>query len=117
MEAQDQLLMSLGYLVFMLIVSFIFVKFPPKKINYFYGYRTRHSMVNQEIWTVANNYSSKFMVKITLTSIVFPPILYFIYPEYNLLITIIVHTILLLSILYFTEKHLTESFGKDGKSK
>jgi len=117
MEAQEQLLIAVGYLVFMLVVSFIFLKYPPKKINHLYGYRTKLSMANQEIWKVANDYSAKLMVKITLISIVFPPILYFIYPQKNLLITIVIHTVLLLSTLYFTEKHLDIDFDKDGNPK
>ena len=117
MEAQEQLLTALGYLVFILIVSLIFVKFPPKKINYLYGYRTRRSMANPKIWKVANDYSAKMMVKITLISMIFPPFLYFLYPEKNLLITIIIHTVLLLSSLYFTEKFLNTNFDKDGNPK
>lgn len=117
MEAQEQLLTALGYLVFMLIVSFIFVKFPPKKINHFYGYRTRRSMANQKIWKIANEYSAKLMVKITLISMVFPPLLYFMCPEQNLLISIIIHTVLLVSSLYFTEKFLNSDFDKDGNPK
>ncbi len=117
MSHEEQVLYALGYLVFMLIVSFVFMKFPPKKINYLYGYRTRRSMANQEIWKVANEYSAKMMVKITLISMVFPPLLYFMFPEQNLLITIIIHTVLLLSSLYFTEKFLNSDFDKDGNSK
>ena len=117
MEAQEQFLMALGYLVFMLVVSLIFVKIPPKKINYLYGYRTRRSMANQEIWKAANTYSARLMVKITLISMVFPPVLYFVYPEKNLLITIIIHTVLLLSTLVFTGKHLDKNFDKDGNPK
>jgi len=117
MEAQEQLIMAVGYLIFLLVISFVFVKFPPKKINHFYGYRTRRSMTNQEIWKVANEYSAKFMVKITLVSMVFPPFLYFMYPEQNLLITIIIHTVLLVSSLYFTEKFLNTKFDKDGNPK
>jgi uncharacterized membrane protein len=114
MEAQQQLLTALGYLLFILDVSFIFVKFPPKKINQLYGYRTRRSMANQEIWKVANEYSAGLMVKITLISMVFPPVLYFLFPEQNLLISVIIHTTLLLSTLFFTGKHLDKNFDKDG---
>jgi len=117
MSHEEQVLYALGYLVFMLIVSLIFVKFPPKKINHLYGYRTRRSMANQEIWKVANEYSAKLMVKITLISLVFPPFLYFIYPEQNLLTSIIIHTVLLVSSLYFTEKFLNTDFDKDGNPK
>lgn len=39
-------------------------KFPPKKINHFYGYRTKSSMKNQSRWDFAQRYSSKEMMKI-----------------------------------------------------
>ncbi len=117
MEAQDQLFLAFGYCIFMLLVSFIFMKFPPKKMNYFYGYRTRRSMANQQIWRVANEYSAKLMVKITLISFALPPVLYFLYPQLNLLITIIIHTVMLLSTLYFTEKLLNKDFDRNGNPK
>jgi len=117
METQNQLFMAIGYLTFILLISFIFVKFPPKKINHLYGYRTRRSMTNQEIWKVANKYSAELMVKFSLISMVFPPVLYFVYPKNNLLITIIIQTALLFSTLYFTEKYLDKYFDKDGNPK
>lgn len=117
MEVENQLFLALGYVVFMLLVSYIFIKFPPKNINYFYGYRTRKSMLNEEIWKVANEYSARLMLKITLISLIFPPVLYFLYPELNLLVTIVIHTVLLLSTLYFTEKYLSKDFDKDGEQK
>lgn len=42
------------------------LKFPPKKINGFYGYRTFGSMKNQERWDFAQIYSSKEMIKVGL---------------------------------------------------
>ncbi len=44
-----------------IIVGFIMLKFPPKKINYLYGYRTKNSMKSQERWDFAQKYSSKLM--------------------------------------------------------
>jgi len=113
----EQLFLSLGYCILMLVVAFISIKFPSKKINYMYGYRTRRSMANQEVWEVALKYSTRLMMRITLISLFFPPILYFLFPKYNLLITIIIHTVLLISTLYFTEKHLDIYFDKDGNRK
>ena len=40
------------------VAGFIQAKWPPKKINHFYGYRTSTSMRNQEIWEFAQQYSS-----------------------------------------------------------
>ena len=37
------------------LLSIIFWKFPPKKINNIYGYRTPRTMRSIEIWNFANN--------------------------------------------------------------
>ena len=44
------------------VVAFVFRFFPPKKINYLYGYRTSSSMKNIESWNLANKYSSNLML-------------------------------------------------------
>jgi uncharacterized membrane protein len=49
--------------IFML-TGLILLKFPPKKINWFYGYRTPRSMKNQERWDFAQSYSAKEMIKL-----------------------------------------------------
>ncbi len=47
------------------ILAGLFMKtYPPKKINYLYGYRTRRSMKNQESWDFAQQYSAKEMIKL-----------------------------------------------------
>ncbi|WP_339634043.1 SdpI family protein [Bizionia echini] len=46
------------------VVGFIMLKFPPKKINSLYGYRTASSMKNQERWDFAQLYSAKEMIKL-----------------------------------------------------
>ena len=45
------------------IAAFITMKFPPKKINGVYGYRTPRSMKSQENWDIAQRYSSRLMLK------------------------------------------------------
>lgn len=44
-------------IVFMITAGIVY-KFPPKKINYLYGYRTTASMKSQERWDFAQRYSS-----------------------------------------------------------
>lgn len=39
------------------LVSFALYRWPPAKINYFYGYRTPRSMRSQRHWKEANQYS------------------------------------------------------------
>ncbi len=40
----------------MLVLALLFRKFPPKKINDLYGYRTARSMKSEEAWAYANSY-------------------------------------------------------------
>lgn len=42
-------------------MGYIFGKFPPKKINPVYGYRTRRSSRSQAAWDVAQVYSARQM--------------------------------------------------------
>lgn len=56
------LLPILTGLVFIL-AGVIMLKFPPKKINYIYGYRTPSSMKNQERWDFSQKYSAKELIK------------------------------------------------------
>lgn len=54
--------MSLLVGLIFVIVGFIVFKFPPKNINYLYGYRTKSSMKSKERWNFAQKYSSKLMI-------------------------------------------------------
>lgn len=51
---------SLGPLI--LLLAYIFKRFPPKKINSIYGYRTSRSMRSQEAWDCANLFSTNAML-------------------------------------------------------
>ena len=46
-----------------LVAGYIMYKFPPKNINYLYGYRTGTSMKSQERWDFAQRYSALQMVR------------------------------------------------------
>ena len=47
-----------------LLIGFLMYKNPPKKINYFLGYRTIKSMKNEKIWKEANQYCGKLWIKL-----------------------------------------------------
>ena len=111
---QNQLYMALGYCAFMLLLGWLLKKFPPKKINHLYGYRTQRSMKNQATWEAANTYSTLVFFKVSLYSFLIPVALYFLYPKLNVLITIITNTLLLLYVLYATEKDLKTRFDTQG---
>ena len=113
---QNQLYIALGYCAFMLLLGWLLKKFPPKKINHLYGYRTQRSMKNQATWEAANTYSSLVFFKVSLYSFFIPVALYFLYPQQNVLFTIITNTLLLLYVLYATEKHLKARFDIQGNT-
>ena len=82
-----------------LIAGFVMYHFPPKKINYLYGYRTNSSMKSQERWDFAQKYSSIQMIKLAISMFIIS-ILFSVFSfkeETNLIIGI---TILLLTIVY-----------------
>lgn len=55
----------------MLVLAFLFKRFPPKKINHWYGYRTPRSMRSNEAWDCANTYSANAIVIVSgLTCVV-----------------------------------------------
>ena len=111
---QNQLYIALGYCAFMLLLGWLLKKFPPKKINHLYGYRTQKSMKNQSTWEAANAYSSLVFFKVSLYCFFIPVVLYFLFPQLNVLITIITNTLLLLYVLYATEKYLKSRFDTQG---
>lgn len=51
-----------------IIAGILMYLFPPKKINFLYGYRTKNSMKNIQTWSFAQKYSSKILV---LTGFIF----------------------------------------------
>jgi uncharacterized membrane protein len=55
----------------LLILSLLFKYFPPKTINYWYGYRTIRSMKSSAAWNCANQYcANAFIVVACLTCLV-----------------------------------------------
>ena len=48
--------------ILFIIVGAILYKFPPKKINIIYGYRTVRSMKSKDRWDFAQNYSAKQLI-------------------------------------------------------
>ena len=90
--------LSLSGIVFF-IVGFIMYKFPPKKINSLYGYRTATSMKNQQTWDFAQVYSAKKMMVIGFIMLLIS--INFIVIDFSANQVIIIGLILLLfSVLY-----------------
>ena len=60
------------------LTALYFMKFPPKKINKIYGYRTKASRKSQAHWDFAQAYSSKVMKNCGLALIILACTLYFL---------------------------------------
>ena len=52
------------------IIGHLMNKYPPKKVNWFVGYRTRKSMKDETVWKVANEYCGKLWMRIGLIMLV-----------------------------------------------
>ena len=90
------------------IAAFITMKFPPKKINGIYGYRTSRSMKSQENWDTAQRYSSRLMLKQGLVMLAIAGLLN-VLPLPEEVAAIISVTLLILSVIVLfvqTEKKL-----------
>ena len=112
------LVFNIGYLVIgplMLLISFIFAKYPPKKINEIYGYRTMRSMFNQECWYFAKRHSIRLIWKIFLTTSIIQAAGIILLDEEVVFLTatIVLVTTLIYSV-YLTEKALKKKFDKEG---
>ena len=99
------------------LISVLFWKFPPKKINSIYGYKTPKAMQNQQIWDYANTSFNKSLLIYAgisfLASLAFVTFL-------NAVLTWQPMAFVFLSIIVSivkTEKGLTENFTDEGEKK
>lgn len=56
-------LIPIGAGILLILMGTVMRKFPPRKINSLYGYRTSNSMKSQERWDFAQSYSAKAMIR------------------------------------------------------
>ncbi|GAB5401645.1 MAG: hypothetical protein Aureis2KO_32300 [Aureisphaera sp.] len=74
-------------------------------------------MRNETIWKAANEHATHVSIKYMLYSFLIPAILYFLYPKYNLIGTIIGNTILVILSFLTTERYLDKHFDSMGNPK
>ena len=99
------------------ILSLIFWKFPPKKINSLYGYRTHKSMQNQEIWDFANTTFNTHLIKYTALSFVGGLLFAYLYPTNTSWQPMALVILSILVCIIKTERELKENFDENGKRK
>lgn len=105
----------------MLIAGKLFMKNPPKNINWIIGYRTAMSMKNEDTWKFAHAIAGKFWWKwgwITLVAAVVPMLFVLGKPEEVTaavgLVLMCVLLIPIIAVIPHTEKALRNTFDQDG---
>jgi uncharacterized membrane protein len=97
------------------IAGIILLKYPPKSINYLYGYRTNNSMKSKEAWGFAQVYSAKLMIKGGLVFVLLGALGPFInFPQtLNLVIGLGTLFLFCIFLIYKTEKKLKQKFDNN----
>ena len=97
----------------------IFRFFPPKKINWLYGYRTNASMRNEETWQIANRFAARLMVQLGLllsavgiVTFVLPPT-----PFTGIFVGIVLVILTAFMQFFFTEKYIRNTFDEHGNKR
>ena len=94
------------------ITAMILYIFPPKKINYLYGYRTVSSMKSEERWAFAQRFSAIAMLQSGLGMLLVSGLMW-ISPfaeRYNMVIACIVSIAAIASMFIRTEKAIKAKF-------
>lgn len=97
------------------LLSIIFWKFPPKKINSIYGYRTHKTMQNQQIWEFANKKFNSTFLKYSSLSLVAGLVLATLAESTLTWQPMVLVALSILVSIITTEKALSENFTDDGK--
>jgi len=106
----------------MMIFGWVFIKHPPKNINYVYGYRTSRSTKNEETWQFAHRTAGGIWLKLGSFGTIVSLLIIFLYDYYGVqenwyLYLTYVQLVLLLVVLPLTERKLKKNFNKDGSRK
>ena len=98
----------------LIITALITSKYPPKKINNIYGYRTKSSMKSDERWNFSQKFSTNLMYKYGILLTIVGIIGYF--TSFSIITSAILSTISIIgmvwAVVYTTEKAINEKFGK-----
>jgi len=99
------------------LISVLFWKFPPKKINSIYGYKTPKAMQNQQIWDFANTtFNRSLLIYAGISFLAGLAFVTFLKAELTWQPMAFVFLSIIVSIVK-TEKKLTENFTEEGQKK
>jgi uncharacterized membrane protein len=83
-------------LIFVLVGALLY-KFPPKKMNSYYGYRTPSSMKSKEAWQFAQKFSATELMKSGVVMILVGIIIHLLNFSSNVQITILISSLFIFS--------------------
>ncbi len=116
-----QFFLSAGFIILglcgliFLFAGIVQTKFPPKKINSLYGYRTSSSMRSQEAWDYAQKYSAKVSIWVGVIMIIFG-LIFLLLPnisnDYRVWFSLLIIFTLVAFLIISTEIKLKRKFGK-----
>jgi hypothetical protein len=92
--------------------ALIMYRFPVKKINYLFGYRTKNSMKNQQIWNFSQKFSSIKMLQSGLFLVAFSFLGMVFHPDekVQLIVGIGLSILVCVFLFYTTEKAIKKNF-------
>jgi uncharacterized membrane protein len=94
------------------VVGFFMYRFPPKSINYLYGYRTKSSMKSKDCWDFAQKYSAKLMIYygfgLMFCSVL--GLLYSVSEGVGVMIATVELLLVIAILLFKTEKEINKKF-------
>lgn len=91
---------------------------PPKKINWLYGYRTRRSMANQQIWDFANKIGAKMLIMVGIVVLALSFLCYFLLlGPTGIVVSFFIFIIGIGVGMYWCETQINRYFDKNGNPK
>jgi len=99
----------------LMIFAWYYKAFPPRSINFIYGYRTRKSMRNQETWDFGNKIGAKMMFYVGMVTLGVGTAAYFISPPWSLGISGFFLVVALFVGIFWCEQQLSHYFDKNGR--
>lgn len=99
--------------IFIIAAAILYI-FPPKKINYIYGYRTAASMRSQERWDFSQKHGAKQLALggLILIIISFGGKLYAVPENYQTAVGVVITLVVVGFVLFSTEKAIKKRFAK-----
>lgn len=92
--------------------------YPPKKINWWYGYRTKRTMANQEVWDYANKIGAKFIFNHGIFILIFGNLAAIVFSKEYFIIALLVIVLLGIAIgYYWCERQLNSYYDRKGNPK